>query len=263
MIDTIDRPDPDPERGIMTTKTSKGAGRNQPAGAAARSGKSKSGQKGRKPVAPVKVGKDRNWGPIAMFVAVGVLAAGIIGYAFWAQRDTGSLEWSERAAAIEGIVDYRAQNPDMLTRDHQPGSLQYEVLPPVGGNHNGSWQNCQGTVYDEQIANEHAVHSLEHGAIWVTYNPDTLPPDQVDQLRGMVEGNDKLFLSPFPGLDAPVSLQAWGYQLKVDSAGDPRINEFIRTLRVNASIEGPTARCDGGIRATGTVPQNIGDQMGG
>jgi hypothetical protein len=61
-------------------------------------------------------------------------------------------------------------------------------------------------------------------------------------------------MSPFPELDAPISLQAWGYQLKVDSAGDPRINEFIRALRVNASLEGPNARCDGGVTTTGTTP---------
>lgn len=238
----------------MTTRTSKGDRRNQPSISAQR-GKSKNGRKGRKPVAPVKVGRDRNWGPIAMFVAVGVIAAGIIGYAFWAQRDTGSQDWSDRAAEIEGIVDYRAENPDMLTNGHQSGPLQYEVLPPVGGDHNGAWQNCQGTVYDAPIANEHAVHSLEHGAIWVAYNPDTLPADQVSELTSLVEGSDKLFLSPFPELDAPISLQAWGYQLKVDSASDPRVNEFIRTLRVNASIEGPSARCDGGISTTGTTPQ--------
>lgn len=245
----------------MTTKTSKGDRRNQPPSAAPR-GKSKGGRKGRKPVAPVKVGRDRNWGPIAMFVAVGVIAVGIIGYAFWAQRDTGSQEWSERAAAIEGIVDYRTQDPEMLTNGHVNGQpLQYEVLPPVGGDHNGAWQNCQGNVYDAAIANEHAVHSLEHGAVWVTYNPDTLPADQVDALKGLVEGNDMMLMSPFPELDAPISLQAWGYQLKVDSAGDPRVTEFIRTLRVNTSME-VGATCSGGVTATGTVPQDVGAQTG-
>jgi hypothetical protein len=246
----------------MSTNTNKRDRRNQ-APVVATGRPTKGGKKGRRPVAPVKVGKDRNWGSIIMFVAVGVIAVAIIGYAFWAQRDTQALEWPERAAAIDGIVDYRVENPEMLTRDHQSGLQQYEVLPPVGGNHNGAWQNCLGNVYDAPIANEHAVHSLEHGAVWITYNPDTLPPDQVDALASQVEGTDKLFMSPFPGLDAPISLQAWGYQLKVNDASDPRINEFIRALRVNASLEGPTAACDGGVATTGTAPQNLGDQTGG
>jgi hypothetical protein len=247
----------------MTTKTSKSDRRNQsallsssdkrPKGATG----GKSGRKGRKPAGPVKVGKDRNWGPIAMFAVVGLLAAGIIGYAFWAQREASTVPWAEQAAQIEGIIDYRAENPEVMSeaqRMHQPGPQQYETSPPAYGPHNDIWQNCQGDVYPAPIANEHAVHSLEHGAVWITYHPDLLSDSQINSLAGLVEGNDKMMMSPYPDLDAPISLQAWGYQLKVDSPGDPRINEFIRALRVNASLEGPSARCDGGVAATGTTP---------
>lgn len=245
----------------MTTRTTKGDRRNQAKVIAPR-GKTKGGKKGRKPVAPVKVGKDRNWGPIAMFVVVGVIAAGLIGYAFLAQRDTQGVTWQDRAGEIEGVVNYRETQPDMLTRGHVTGPQQYEVTPPVGGDHNGAWQNCQGDVYREQIPSEHAVHSLEHGAVWLTYNPDLVTGGDVDTLAGKVEGNDYVFMSAFPELDSAVSLQAWGYQLKVDSVGDSRIDEFIRTLRTNASIE-PGATCGGGVRATGATPIEVGDQMGG
>ena len=71
-------------------------------------------------------------------------------------------------------------------------------------------------------------------------------------------------MSPYPGLDKPISLQAWGYQLKVDNADDSRIDDFISALRVNASIEGPTISCSQGITATGTTPRDIpqgGDQQ--
>jgi hypothetical protein len=215
--------------------------------------KGKGGAKGRKPVKPVKVRKERNWGPIAMFTVVGVLAAGMIGYAFWTQRNAEKLPWMEMAAEIEGITDYRSSRPEMLTNAHVTGVVQYEVIPPVGGDHNNLWQNCTGTVYSSQIPNEHAVHSLEHGAVWITYNPDTLSESQVDQLAGMVQGNDMMLMSPYPGLDSPISLQAWGYQLKVDNPSDARIGEFIRALRKNASIE-PGATCGGGVTVTGTVP---------
>ena len=46
-----------------------------------------------------------------------------------------------------------------------------------------------------------------------------------------------MLMSPYPGLDAPISLQAWGYQLKVDNADDGRIDEFINALRKNATSE--------------------------
>jgi hypothetical protein len=253
----------------MTTRTSKGDRRGQSsllsAGNKPRGGKPTGARKGRKSIAPVRVGKDRNWGPIAMFAVVGLLAAGIIGYAFWAQRDTGTPDWQEQAAEIEGILNYRETNPESMTdeyQQHYTGSLTYDTTPPAYGSHNGTWQNCQGDVYTEPIHNEHAVHSLEHGAVWITYRPD-LPADQVEELADRVEGTEKMFMSPYPDLDAPISLQAWGYQLKVDDAGDPRIDEFIRTLRINTSLEGPGARCDAGITTGRSTPTlNAGDQMG-
>ncbi|MEH1013879.1 DUF3105 domain-containing protein [Micromonospora sp. CPCC 206060] len=232
------------------------AGAGRPAGGARPAG----GKGPRKPLAPVKVSQGRAWGPIALFVAVGVLAAGIIGYGAWATFQ-GSKPWEERATAIDGIVNYRATEPKMVEGgNHVSGSINYPVLPPVAGPHNAAWQNCMGDVYDAPIANEHAVHSLEHGTVWITYRPD-LPADQVAKLTEKVQGQEKMMLSPFEGLDKAISLQAWGFQLKVDNADDSRIDEFIKTLRVNASIEGPNANCEQGITATGTTPRNLGDQM--
>jgi hypothetical protein len=161
----------------------------------------------------------------------------------------GAATWQEAAAGIDGLVDYHAERPDLLISTHTEDPVSYDVRPPVGGPHHPSWQDCNGVVYTEPIRDEHAVHSLEHGAVWVAYRPD-LPEDQVAALAGRVRDTEKLFLSPYLELDAPISLQAWGYQLKVDDAGDDRIDEFIRVLRVNASPEGPTAPCAGGVTAT-------------
>jgi hypothetical protein len=244
------------EAPMSSTRTSKSGRRGQPSGLTS-GGKKAGGKKGRRPGAPIKVGNDRNWGPIVLFVAVGVIAAGIIAYAFVVQRSTGSEPWQDRAAAIEGIVNYNETNPDMLGQEHTdpgPVTVSYEVLPPVGGEHNPLWQNCSGMVYDAQIPNEHAVHALEHGAVWITYDP-ALPADQVETLAGFVENADYTFMSPFPELDAPISMQAWGYQLKLDDANDERLREFILTLRNNAGPE-QQATCGGpqSVTATGTTP---------
>lgn len=212
----------------------------------------------RKPVTPVKVSQGRSWGPIALFVAVGLIAVGIIGYGGWAVYN-GAKPWDERAEGIGGLVDYRKTQPDLVKgSQHKTGKIAYTVTPPVAGEHNPTWQNCMGNVYPEQIASEHAVHSMEHGAVWVTYRPD-LPKDQVDALKSKVEGQEYMLMSPFPGLDSPISLQAWGYQLKVDNASDARIDEFIGSLRVNASVE-PGATCSQGITATGAEPRDLQQQ---
>jgi hypothetical protein len=217
--------------------------------------------KGRKPVAPVRVAQSRPWGPIALYTATAILALSIIGFGAWKviERDNAPT-WQERAADITGITNYLQSNPEWFQYDtnfgnHQTGELTYPTNPPVGGIHNPSWQSCMGDVYTSQIAKEQAVHSMEHGAVWITYRPD-LPQDQIDSLASKVRDVEFMMMSPLPDQDKPISLQAWGYQLKVDNAGDERIDEFITALRKNATQE-PAAGCSGGITDATVKPLDL------
>ncbi len=137
--------------------------------------------------------------------------------------------------------------------DYPPGKhtltptqrVAYDKSPPFGGAHAQVWANCQGTVYDEPVRTEHMVHSLEHGAVWIAYNADELSDAGLRELVAKVEGEPFLMLSPWPDLDQPISLQSWGHQLKLDEAGDPRIDQFIAALRQNEyTTPEPGARCD-------------------
>jgi hypothetical protein len=125
-------------------------------------------------------------------------------------------------------------------------SLRYEFggLPPAGGTHNSAWQNCG--IYDEPVRPEHALHSLEHGAVWITYHPD-LPENQVSQLQNMVRGQTFILLSPYPDQDAPIALTAWGIQLTVESANDNRISRFIERYRLGPQTPERGATCSGGV----------------
>jgi hypothetical protein len=156
---------------------------------------------------------------------------------------------STPTSAPSTVINYRVTHPEWLGREHMYGHLTYPMSPPAGGNHNPYWMNCMGDVYPAEIAKEHAVHSLEHGAVWVTYRPD-LPADQVAALASRVQNVPYMFMSPYPQLDRPISLQAWGYQLKVDSAGDPAIDSFIDKYRILAAPE-PGATCSQGVTDTG------------
>jgi uncharacterized protein DUF3105/TIR domain-containing protein len=165
--------------------------------------------------------------------------------------------WEEQAAAIDGIQNYLVSHPewyevDPVLGNHRNGRITYPISPPAGGLHNPYWQNCMGDVYPAAVPTEHVMHSLEHGAVWVAYRPG-LPRDQVDRLAQRVRDTGYLLMSPYPGLDAAIALQAWGYQLKLDDAGDRRIDAFIAALRVNATQE-PGAPCSGGVTDTGTDP---------
>jgi hypothetical protein len=255
--ESVTKPGAKAAKSAGATKTTTRPAGSRPSGTKPGATKSTGGGKGpRKPITPVRVSQGRNWGPIALFVAVGVLAGGIIGYGAWAAFQD-SKGWEDQAKEISGIVNYRTNADKTLTSaNHQWGPLTYKVTPPVGGDHNPNWQNCMGDVYDAPIANEHAVHSLEHGAVWVTYKAGTAA-DQVTQLAEKVRGNEYMMMSPVDNLDAAVSLQAWGYQLKVDSVTDPRIDQFIKALRQNASVEAGVS-CAQGITATGTTPRDLG-----
>ena len=67
---------------------------------------------------------------------------------------------------------------------HREGPLEYDRVPPVGGPHNPAWLRCE--VYDSPVPQEFAVHSLEHGAVWLAHAPD-LPPAQVQRLAALRE----------------------------------------------------------------------------
>ena len=247
--------------GKPASAKSGGTAGKRPGGANPSSGKAPAGrttitkQPSGRPAAPRKPGKSivnqkqRPWGLIASAVAVVLFAAAVIIVVVATHKSdtktaaatntsgctqmignnpTSYLNESKCAAAIKGVTFTKEAN-----RNHVQGHITYDTSPPVGGNHSQYWADCTGTVYPNAIANENAVHMLEHGAVWVTYNPDTLSTSGLDRLKKYVSGNDRMALSPYPNLKTPISLQSWGYQLFLNSPTDPRIARFISALRYN------------------------------
>ncbi|QKW35865.1 DUF3105 domain-containing protein [Actinomadura sp. NAK00032] len=173
------------------------------------------------------------WGGIAFFTVIGLVAVVAIGFTFMQTRS------SSADSSIAGVV-----SKDDLGRDHTTGAVKYDDAPPMGGDHNPMWQNCDGRVYDTPLQNENAVHSLEHGAVWITYRPG-LAAGQLDALKAKVSGTDYTMLSPYPSQDAPVKLTAWGHQLKLDDASDKRVDAFLRAYVKGPQTPEPGAACNG------------------
>ena len=142
--------------------------------------------------------------------------------------------------------------PDIVKVDYPPGlhaqtgqRVAYDKSPPFGGAHDSVWADCAGVIYKTAVRNEHMVHSLEHGTVWIAYNADQIKDAALGRLKSRVLGQPYLMLSPYPALDRPISLQAWGHQLKLDSADDERIDQFIKALRANRyTTPEAGARCD-------------------
>ncbi|MGL5931032.1 MAG: DUF3105 domain-containing protein [Dermatophilaceae bacterium] len=161
-------------------------------------------------------------------VTVVVLIAGAVAFAVW--RDIAS------TPSLAAVRTYE------VARDHTTEPVTYEQTPPVGGPHNPVWLNCG--EYDSPVENTLAVHSLEHGAVWVTYRPGTSEAD-LETLRDALPDTYTL-LSPYEGLTAPVVVSAWGKQLELTGADDPRLPEFITTYRQGPQTPEPGAACTGG-----------------
>lgn len=137
-----------------------------------------------------------------------------------------------------------------LSQDHVTTRVSYPQNPPVGGEHNPVPQTCG--AYDQPVPNEQAVHSMEHGAVWITYRPD-LAAAQIARLRALA-GQTYVLVSPYPGLPAPVVASAWGRQVRLSSAEDPRLVRFVDAFRQGPQTPEPGAPCVGATKsALGTV----------
>jgi hypothetical protein len=123
------------------------------------------------------------------------------------------------------------------------GPIDYERHPPTNGDHDPLWQNCG--FYEEPIEDRHAVHSMDHGVVWITYRPD-LPKQQLETL-GPYGNEDYIILSPYPGQDAPVTATSWRIQLELNGADDPRLRRFVNQFRISELAPLSGNRCTLGV----------------
>ncbi len=195
--------------------------------------------------APIKVSKPFPWATVIGSVVLGAMLVGLIAYAAFNQGSGRDQLQTNPDKAVEGVAVASGE----LKRGHVAGPVKYAQTPPNSGDHNAVPQQC--AVYTEPIAPEHAVHSMEHGAVWITYN-DKVPADQVKELAGKVEGDPYGLMSPVPEQKSPINLNAWGRRLSVDTADDPRIDRFIEGYTNGPQTPEPGAACLGNT-STGPV----------
>jgi hypothetical protein len=123
----------------------------------------------------------------------------------------------------EGIEVYDATTNELVE------NASYDRSPPTNGDHDPLWQNCG--FYDEPVDDATAVHSLDHGVVWITYSPD-LAAEEVETLRRY--GTEPyVIISPYPQQEAPVIATSWRIQLELDGADDPRLRQFVDDFRVS------------------------------
>jgi hypothetical protein len=131
-----------------------------------------------------------------------------------------------------------------LSRNHVEGPITYRQTPPVGGDHNPFPVTCG--AYDQPVPSPNAVHSMEHGAVWITYRP-SLPDLEKNDLQALVADHPYLLVSPWTddALPSPIVLSGWGLQLGVDSASAPGVAAFIQAFEQGPQAPEPGSACAG------------------
>ncbi|RAX16275.1 DUF3105 domain-containing protein [Pseudarthrobacter sp. AG30] len=184
--------------------------------------------------------KQRKWN-LLVYGGFGLLLTAII--TIVAITVVGSLQERNQAAdearkPIQGVQTFTG-----LSRNHVQTAVEYPQEPGVGGDHAPIWTNCG--VYTTPINEQSAVHSLEHGAVWLTYKPDLAAAD-IATLTGLARDKPYVLLSPDTNQTAPVKTTAWGTQLELTTADDARIPVFIRAYAQSKNAPEPGAACTGG-----------------
>jgi hypothetical protein len=189
-----------------------------------------------------RTARNRRIGIIAGVVgAVAVVAIVITSIVLTPQKATYSAGSS--GASVKGVETFTN------AAGHVQTPVTYAQTPPAGGEHNPTWLNCG--VYTQAVPNENAVHALEHGAIWVTYDP-SLSAEDLKALKAKLPST-YVVLSPFEGLPSKIVLSGWNVQLQVDSASDERIPQFLEEYWKGGTAPELGASCSGGFDAPGKV----------
>jgi hypothetical protein len=175
--------------------------------------------------------KNRDWGAIKLYSITALVCVGIIAGAAFSRINAD--RWIEAVKVFE----YKGGT-------HLAEAITYKENPPVGGEHFAAWQNCG--FYDVPVRNEHAVHSMEHGAVWLTYRPG-LPLDQVAKLAQYVQRSPYVLVSPVAGQTDDVVASAWNRQLVMDGADDDRIALFVSEFASGPQTPEPGAACWAGV----------------
>ncbi|WP_407839442.1 DUF3105 domain-containing protein [Streptomyces sp. DSM 116496] len=189
--------------------------------------------------------RDRRNKAIAI-TASAAIVTGLIGFGAWVMIDQQNKKEADEARLKAPVAGEQTWDAKKLGRNHVETPVKYEMNPPVGGDHNPRWMNCNGDVYKNPIPEINAVHSLEHGAVWVTYNEKAAAAD-VEKLAGKVSKTPYTLMSPVKEQSGAIMLSAWGKQLTVDSADDARVAAFLTKYVQGTQTPEPGAACTNGL----------------
>ena len=127
---------------------------------------------------------------------------------------------------------------------HVPAGTQivYNTDPPTSGSHYPEAQ--EGGYFETAIASGYLVHSMEHGAVIIYYNPATVTASQKDSLKALAATYPGFFgqvvCVPRDDPTYPIILTAWTHRLRLATYDQSRIDGFLALYRGNGPESAPS-----------------------
>ncbi|MDA0353263.1 MAG: DUF3105 domain-containing protein [Chloroflexi bacterium] len=162
-----------------------------------------------------------SYGGFAVLVPVAIAILVLVAIVFRSQLGFGSTE----DASVGELVAL----PETV---HVPeGSLgPNPPLTPAGGPHYD--QPLRQGIYAEPVPDGNAIHSLEHGLVWITYRPEDIKADQLAALEAVASDFARdVILSPRLENASPVIVVSWGRRLTMDDVDADLLQKFVTTNR--------------------------------
>lgn len=155
-------------------------------------------------------------------------------------------------AQFPGLVVENDLSRNHANRGERIAYPELDAHPPLGGNHAAIWMKCQ--AYSAPVPTENAVHSLEHGAVWITYQSN-LGDEDVRALAARADRDDaKVLVSPRDDQDTTVVLTAWGRQLRMNVLDLTVVQRFVDTYDDGPQNPEPGVSCDSPVDRPGDAP---------
>lgn len=169
----------------------------------------------------------------------------------------GAIRAANRAGCIE--VEQPASSAPSGQHLQSGEPHEYADTPATSGLHDPSPLPVDPKVYDTQPPETNAVHSMEHGAVFVYYLPEGdggIGQDVVDRLARIAEDSDATYLAPYPSLtpDRALTLTAWNRRQSCPAA--PETGQALTPTSAATIVNGfvTAFECTGNAPEDGTSP---------
>jgi hypothetical protein len=166
------------------------------------------------------------------FLTIGAIlgAVAIVGAIFITTRPTST----SRDVSDEPLAGIAVPATDPETdRQHISDPVQLEIpegRPPARGPHFAVPQSVG--VYDQQVPDGNTIHSLEHGVVWISYNPELVDEETISRLEDLGDdfGADTI-VAPRPQNAQAIAAVSWGQILELDAFDREQLANFVETNR--------------------------------